>query len=466
MALLAEYLRQFGRFQRNARLYLISNALSGVTIGIILVLYNLYLTSLGYGPDFVGLVLFVLTVGIGVAIFPAGICVDRFGGKAILIWASVAIGISGTGQMLFRQPAPLLVSSFLAGVASAFVYVVNAPFLTANSTPAERSHLFSLNIVLTLVTTVFGELLGGVLPLWFRATPWLMAPLSPWFSWLLASGAEPRSYQLALLLAGIIAVPSFFPLFLLSDDRPVPRASVSTVQDRVLLRQRVHLMFAQWRPHTPVRTLLVRPIVILTVVQVLVGMGAGLFIPYFNLYFVRTLGASSALFGVIDGGANALNAVLTLLAPLLAARIGKIRTITITRMISLPLLLTIGFSHFLPLVAVLYLFRQSSMDMSAGIFQVFSMEAIPRHRRGLANSVYQVAAQASSALTTPLGGVIIARFGYLPVFVCGAILYFIAISILWARFRHSDDEGRKERDEESTSATVKSSDIASPIERL
>src|SRR6266700_2852843 len=113
MRLPLNYIQQFGHFQRNARLYLISNALSGVTIGIILVLYNLYLTSLGYGPDFVGLVLFVLTVGIGVAIFPAGICVDRFGGKAILIWASVAIGISGAGQMLFRQPAPLLVSSFL-----------------------------------------------------------------------------------------------------------------------------------------------------------------------------------------------------------------------------------------------------------------------------------------------------------------------------------------------------------------
>lgn len=446
MPLLAEYLRQFGRFQRNARLYLISNALSGVTIGIILVLYNLYLTSLGYGPDFVGLVLFVLTIGIGVAIFPAGICVDHFGGKAILIWSSVAIGISGTGQMLFRQPAPLLVSSFLVGVASAFVYVVNAPFLTTNSTPSERSHLFSLNIVLTLVTTVLGELLGGVLPVWFRATSWLMAPQSPWFSWLLASQAEPRSYQLALLFAGIIAAPSFVPLFLLSDDRPAPRTSIPTKQNRMPLRQRAHLMLSQGQSQYARRTLLVMlisPIVVLTVVQVLVGMGAGLFIPYFNLYFVRHLGASSALFGLIDGGANALNAVMTLLAPLLAARIGKIRTITITRVISLPLLLIIGFSHFLPLVAVLYLFRQSSMDMSAGIFQVFSMEAIPRQHRGLANSVYQIAAQASSALTTPLGGLIIVRAGYPPVFICGAILYSIAIVLLWLRFRHSDAEERQ-----------------------
>lgn len=95
MSLLVEYLRQFGRFQRNARLYLISNALSGMTLGIIQVLYNLYLVSLGYKTDFVGLVLFMTTVGAGLAIFPAGLCIDHFGSKAILIWASVAVGVAG-----------------------------------------------------------------------------------------------------------------------------------------------------------------------------------------------------------------------------------------------------------------------------------------------------------------------------------------------------------------------------------
>src|ERR1051326_3589025 len=94
MPLLVEYIRGFGRFQRTARLYLISFALSGVSVGIILVLYNLYLVSLGYNTDFVGFVLFAGYLGAALAIFPAGICIDRFGGKLILIWASVAVSIA------------------------------------------------------------------------------------------------------------------------------------------------------------------------------------------------------------------------------------------------------------------------------------------------------------------------------------------------------------------------------------
>jgi predicted MFS family arabinose efflux permease len=175
-------------------------------------------------------------------------------------------------------------------------------------------------------------------------------------------------------------------------------------------------------------------------VQVLIGLGAGLFIPYFNVYFVKYLGASSALFGLIDGGANGINALLTLLAPWLAMRIGKINTITITRLLSIPLLLTIGLTNSLPLAAILYLFRQGTMDMAVGIFQVFSMEAVSEQHRGLANSTYQATYQAAWAITTPLGGLIIAHFSYRPVFMLGALLYVLAIALLWGRFGRGKPE--------------------------
>ena len=112
MRQLINYVQQFGYFQRNARLYLISNALSGVTTGILLVLYNLYLLSLGYGADFIGLVLFVGTIGAGIAIFPAGICIDRFGGKAVLIWSNFLIGFAGIGQILFHQSSSSVAKRF------------------------------------------------------------------------------------------------------------------------------------------------------------------------------------------------------------------------------------------------------------------------------------------------------------------------------------------------------------------
>ena len=445
MSLFVEYIRQFARFQRNARLYLICSALSSVTTGIILVLYNLYLGALGYGTDFIGLALFAVALGAGLMIFPAGLCVDRLSGRFILIWASVFIGIAGIGQFLLRQPVPLLISDFLAGAAGAFILVLNAPFLTRYSTSGERSLLFSFNIVVTLATTVLGELLGGFLPGWFQSTSWLMAPLPPWLAPFLAQQTEPRAYQFALMFAGIIAVPSFIPVFMMSNERPILVASSAEPRkERVPIRT---LLMHWWR-QVEMRAVLFSPLTALLLVVVLISLGRGFFLPYFNLYFVKHLGASPALFGIIDGTANALTALLTLGAPWLAARIGKINTIAITRLIGIPLLLAIGLTGMLPLAVILYPLRQGITDMSSGIFQVFFMEEVPAQRRGLANSGFQAADQVGAALTTPLGGLIIAHMGYQPVFMIGAVVYAVAFVVLWFRFRHFERMHGSDRENE------------------
>ena len=433
------YVRQFGRFQRNARLYLINTVLSGVTLGIILVLYNLYLISLGYGTDFIGLVFFVTTAGAAIAIFPAGICVDRYSNKAILIWSSLLIGVAGAGQMLFRTPLPLLLSVFFVGVGGAFLLVINAPFLTATSSPAERSSLFSLNIVLTLATTVVGEALGGALPIWFRSSALLMAPLPAWGTWLISAHPLPRSYQLALLLSGLIALPSFIPLFLLADTvpgqkKPVSMSSFSWQQARKQLASNIR-MLAHATRSLHWSKLSANPLLALIGVEACMGLGAGLFLPYFNVYFVQHLGASSALFGLIDGAANTLNALATLLAPLLALRFGKVAITAVTRLLSIPLMLIIGLTGYLPLAALLYPFRQGMADMSNGLLQVFSMEQVPHEQRGFANSSYQAAYWLTYAVSASIGGVIIAQAGYAPVFIAGAAFYIVMISLLWLRFR-------------------------------
>jgi MFS family permease len=421
-------------------------ALSYVTVGIINVLYNLYLTALGYHTDFIGLVLFIGTLGAALAIFPAGLCIDYFGGKVILIWSSVLIGITGAGQMLFRTPVPLLVSVFFGGIGAAFVLVVNAPFLSLNSSKEERPHLFSLNIVISLVATVVGETVGGLLPLWLGANARLMGPLPVWLHGALVNQPQARAYQLALLISGIISLPSFIPLFMMDDDRALYRSnraltpsdkrgfaskSISSLQ---ALRTRVKALFTvQSLVRLPV--LCTSPLAVLTAMYALIGLGAGLFLPYMNIYFVKTLGASTALFGSIDATANTLNALLTLAAPWMAARTGTLLTLLLPRLLGIPIMLLIGYVPVLPLASVLYPLRQGLTDMSQGILQVFSMEEVQLKHRGVANSSYQAAYQGFWAIGASLGGVMIQDLGYPSVFIGAAILYCLSMCLIWWRFR-------------------------------
>jgi hypothetical protein len=308
--------------------------------------------------------------------------------------------------------------------------------------------------VISLITTVLGELLGGALPLWLRGHAWAMLPLPPAFAWVLAAQPLARSYQITLLFAGVIAAPGFIPLFLMSNDHPKqiraetqqawqamlsPRNLLIKLHD-IVKRGRTFMTRQDatdatsmvYRQH--LRTLLLNPLAIMIGANILIGLGAGLLLPYFSLFFVKHLGATSALFGVIDGTANALNAVATLLAPWIAMRIGRVATILLPRLLAIPIMLCIGLSTVLPLAAILYPLRQSLTDMPNGVLQVFSMEVVPPEHRGLANSSYQTANQVALAVATPIGGLLISRVGYTPVFFLTAVFYLLALALIWWRF--------------------------------
>ncbi|HCJ33447.1 MAG TPA: hypothetical protein DHV65_03990 [Ktedonobacter sp.] len=273
-----------------------------------------------------------------------------------------------------------------------------------------------------------GNIIGGMLPEWFHSISWLMAPLPPWLRLLLANQPDPRSYQLSLLFAGAIALPSLIPLFMLKEKRhpTLPNSGLT------LPRFDTNLLLS-------IRSIVVSPIFFLILVQVMIGAGAGLFIPYFNIYFVQGLKAPPALFGLLSGGATAVTALLTLTAPWLARRVGKVNSVVVTHVSSIPLLVMIGLIPLLPIAATLYIFRQGLMDMSSGVLQVYSMEAVAEQYRGVANSGYQAAFLVPWALMAPIGGVIITHFGYPAVFIGGALSYLLASLILWGKF----SRGRK-----------------------
>ena len=426
------YLTQFAHFSRNARWYLLRTALIGIVYGIILVLYSLYLSALGYGTDLIGLMLFFTPLGISLAIIPAGLLIDRVGGKTLLTWSSLVMVIAVIGQVLFRTLVPLSISAFALGIGLAFDVVIGAPFLTANSTPEERVHLFSFNAVLLLGTNVLGEVFGGALPPWLRTHPWAMFPS---LSWPLASEPLVRSYQIVLLIGILIASTSFIPLFLMTNERPLQarseqRRSLSR-KGRADLKQPDATDSAS-RPR--LRLSLLGPQASMAGAFALISLGTGIILPYLSLFFVARLGAGSALFGIIDGSARTITAVATLLAPWLTMRIGRLRTIVLTSLLAIPVIIAIGIFPFLLLAALLYPLFRAFWNMSDGVLLVLGMEIVPPERRGRASGSYQIAGQIALAVAAPIGGLVIKYLGYTSVFSMTAVFFLLATVLIWWRF--------------------------------
>src|SRR5439155_35930 len=113
----------------------------------------------------------------------------------------------------------------------------------------------------------------------------------------------------------------------------------------------VSMLCSSWQQ---LRLFLLSPLVIMAGAYVLMAFGTGMLLPYIGLFFVEHLGANSALFGIISGSSNAILALATLLAPWLVMRIGRLKTIVFTSLLSLPVMLCIGIFPLLLLAAILY----------------------------------------------------------------------------------------------------------------
>ena len=79
--MIRQYVRAFGEFSRNVRLFLFASSLIGFAVfgGVYPVLFNLFLLRLGYGPEFIGLTRAVSLLSYAVLSPPAGALGARWG---------------------------------------------------------------------------------------------------------------------------------------------------------------------------------------------------------------------------------------------------------------------------------------------------------------------------------------------------------------------------------------------------
>ena len=85
------YMQRLRGFSRDVRLFLVTSVLTGFCfIGVYLVLFNLYLVRLGYGPEFIGLVNAAGMFIFAISSLPAGALGRRWGARRTMI-----VGIAG-----------------------------------------------------------------------------------------------------------------------------------------------------------------------------------------------------------------------------------------------------------------------------------------------------------------------------------------------------------------------------------
>jgi MFS family permease len=397
-----EYAIQVRAFSVNARLYLLNVIIVGAAMGVFRLLFNFYVLSLGYDEALLGRLITVSNLTALLAALPMGYLADLLGRKYALLLSGALMSISIMGIVLWPSEGMLYGMNVVSGIGQSLGAVSMAPFLMENSGEKERTYLFSFSSGLQMAMASVGNWIGGYLPTWIGNTRGVPAISS-------------QAYAGSLMIVSFTIAVGLIPLVMLRAPR---------IQ---LAEKSVFAPIAYASKNPALLGKLILPMLITSI-------GAGLIMPFMNLFFRQVHGQPDPVIGSLFAWGSLAMGLGLLLAPPLADRMGKIQFVVVTQALSIPFLIILGFSPYFWMSAGAYYIRLALMNMSSPVYQTFVMEHVEPAARATVASLVSMAWNFGWAFSPTISGYLQVQYGFGPSFMGTIILYTISTIMYYVFF--------------------------------
>ncbi|MEM7335174.1 MAG: MFS transporter [Chloroflexota bacterium] len=399
---------------RNMRLFLINVLAYGATVeGISAVLLNLYLLRLGYGTEFIGTInsagLFIFAL----VSLPIG-AVQRFSSRQMMQFGQVMslIGILGIPLAYYiteGQAALLIGSRILAMVGLSAYFVHQIPFAMDITKPAWHNKALSITMAVFSLAAFLGSWFGGLLPQLFGNL--LNLPLT-----------DARPYQMPMFLASVLILPAMMAI------RLIPNQLTPEANDEEKAEETATGITVNWRH-------LVGLVAVILVVRMFQTAGVGVVNTFSNVYFDDALSVPTSQIGFISGLGRLLGVPMSLIIPWLITRYDNFKLVHISLGLIVLLILPMALIPYWPIAALALISINSMGSLRYLSFVGFTMSLVSDKQRSLMSGAGEMAIGGGFAVSSFIGGYLIAWYGYRELFLFGASMTVIGAVAFWLIFR-------------------------------
>ena len=400
---MSSYLKALRQFNRDVWLNLVAWALLAFAyFGVQAVIFNLYLLRLGYGPEFIGLLIGVGQLAGALCALPAGLVSTRLGARrAIILGLTIVAGAWVLMLLVETLPTTLHMGGFIATQIISWVggvlFAVSAtPFMMSSAAPEERNHAFAMQGAVTGLFGVLGSLVGGSLPGWVAAL----------FD---ATLEQPGPYRTALWIVPLA--------YLLAVLALLPTRRAETITAATVVTQ----------PAAPIP---LRLLIFFGLLVWLQTLGEGVVRAFFNVYLDTGLHVPTARIGLIFGIAQVLPIAAALFTPVILAWLGKASTLGWTTLVAGLGLLPIALGAGVAVASVSYFTVLAMLAILNTARTVFSQEAVTEQGRATMSAVVTLGVTLGWSVAAISGGWVITALGFPALFLGGAITALLAVVLL------------------------------------
>ena len=368
--------------------------LLGIGWAIFNLLFNLYMSALGFSNDVIGLFNSLPAIALILVGLPFAAMADRIGYRLFLLGGGIVAVVASLVLTLVGTPLVAVLAAGSFALAVIVLQLLGSPLLAQVSGEHERVALFAVNQSLAWAAALVGDVLGGVIP---EAAARLTHGSS-------SSAGAIRSAFAAMTVLTVVSLPFLIRLARAAGVKPAAAIPV---------RELLQIDLARFGR--------------LLLPGLILGIAAGMYLNFTQLYLAQRFGLTPGPIGIILAVGAALTAVVTLAAPAVGRRFGITRTIGVSQILGSPLVLALAFIMVLPVAVVIMTVRQLALNLQGPLSQVFGMEYVePSQRARLATAQIVVSGIGIGGIGPSLSGFLQVRGGYQLAFSVSALFYLLA----------------------------------------
>jgi len=355
------------------------------SIGILLPVLPLYLSSLGIEPQELGLLFSVNMVAVAIGEMSWGRVIDKVGvGAALFTGTFLVAGLSSLFLVVHSLPLFFILFFFL-GFSRAAIFITGRWYIAIHSHPSERASSMALLVAIMSGTRSVASVIGGVF-------------------------VDGWGYPLALSAA--VVGPLLGGFVLLARRKRLSSSELDDKQTDLLVGDGIPTSF---------RRGLFYIVGIQGLVAALNYFGFSIFLTYTSLFSTQVIGTDATGAGILFSIQGFVNLLVVIPIARLADRKGKKLFMRMGLFGSTVAFLGIALSNTYAILMIFVVTFSLSFALFGPAAVALLSESVPKNRQGTAIGIYGVFEDVGMILGSSLGGYFWERWSPITTFLSGSI---------------------------------------------
>jgi MFS family permease len=408
----------FERMNRDVLILMASRGVRSFAFSCLNVIFAIYLSQLGYSTVMIGLVISTAYVSSAILTVLWGFLSDRYGRRRILMLLAALTIVSNAIYLFFSQLAFIFLAVIVTNIGAGGTggggqgggpfNPVEQALLAEKCTPENRNWVFSTNAFVGSLLGSFGALVSG-LPQYLQES-WGWQPIASY---------KPLFAMTILLSLGLIFAYGKI------TERHLPRR-----REKVSISKKSSAFVTK-----------------LSLLGMVDNLGAGMVGPFVAYWFYLRFGVELKALGFMFFISYLLAALSFLLAPVIARRIGVVRTMVFSHGIASLVYLILPLAPTFLIGAALIAFRSFVAYMDSPLKGSFVMGIVKAEERGSAAGITNLSRYVPMAVSPSISAYVMQAFSLSIPMVIGGSLQLIHDAVFYFLFRDvrppEEEEGLK-----------------------